>query len=368
MENNNKTSRRNFVKGVGAGVLTIGASSFASSVMATKPKPGKLGVALVGLGYYSTNQLAPALAVSENAYLAGIVTGTPAKEKQWSDKYAIDAAHIYNYDNFDTIIADKAIDIVYVVLPNSMHKEFVIRAAKAGKHVITEKPMGLTAAECEEMIAACDKAGVQLSVGYRLHFEPNTLEIVKAAKELPLGPINHVRSDFSFIIGDPKQWRLKMELSGGGPIMDIGIYCIQAARYATGMEPIALKAVEYKTDPVKFSSVDETVMWQMEFPGGLYSNHTTSYSSRANELYVSYQKDSARLQPAYSYANISGNLGKRTLLPSEVNQQALQIDDFVNCIRQNKTSKVSGAEGLQDMKIVDALYKSLANGGQRIEI
>jgi predicted dehydrogenase len=150
--------------------------------------------------------------------------------------------------------------------------------------------------------------------------------------------------------------------------MDIGIYCIQAARYATGLEPIALRAVEYKTDPVKFSSVEETVMWQMEFPGGLYSNHTTSYSLSANELYISYQKGKARLEPAYSYNGVGGFIGKRQLLPHEVNQQTLQIDDFVQCIRLNKSSKVSGAEGLQDMKIVDAMYKSMANGGQRVEI
>ncbi|WP_158967269.1 Gfo/Idh/MocA family oxidoreductase [Paraglaciecola sp. L3A3] len=368
MINNNSTSRRDFVKGVGAGVLTIGASSFATSVMATKAKPDKLGIALVGLGNYATNQLAPALTVADNAYLAGIVTGTPAKANIWADKYALDDSHIYNYDNFDKIITDKGIDIVYVVLPNSMHKEFVIRAAKAGKHVITEKPMGLTAVECEEMIAACEKAGVQLSVGYRLQFEPNTLEIEKAAKELPLGPINYVRSEFSFTIGNPKQWRLKKELSGGGPIMDIGIYCIQAARYTTGLEPIAVRAVEYKTDYEKFSSVEETVMWQMEFPGGLYSNHTTSYSMKANELFVSYQKGNARLEPAYSYANVGGHIGERQLMPHQVNQQALQMDNFVECIRQNKTSKVSGKEGLQDMKIVDAIYKSIANGGKRVEV
>ncbi|MGJ8681382.1 Gfo/Idh/MocA family protein [Paraglaciecola sp.] len=370
MKNNNKkqTSRRNFVKGVGASMMSIGVSSFATSVMATTPNSKKLGVALVGLGNYATNQLAPALAVSNSAYLAGIVTGTPAKEIVWSNKYGIDPSHIYNYQNFDKIISDKAIDIVYIVLPNSMHKEFVIRAAKAGKHVITEKPMGLTAAECEEMIAACDNAGVKLSVGYRLQFEPNTLEIEKAGKELPLGPIKHVRSDFSFTIGNPKQWRLKKELSGGGPIMDIGIYCIQAARYATGLEPIAVRAVEYKTDPVKFNSVEETVMWQMEFPGGLISNHTTSYAMSANELYISYEKGKARLEPAYSYNGVAGNLGKRQLLPHKVNQQTLQIDDFVECIRQNSPSKVSGLEGLQDMKIVDAMYKSIALDGKRVEV
>ncbi|MCF2946915.1 Gfo/Idh/MocA family oxidoreductase [Paraglaciecola aquimarina] len=369
--NNNKnkqTSRRKFVKAVGAGVLSIGASSFATSVMATKPKAKKLGVALVGLGNYSTNQLAPALLESKNAYLAGIVTGTPSKEKLWADKYDIARAHIYNYQNFDKIISDKSIDVVYVVLPNSMHKEFVIRAAKAGKHVITEKPMGMNAAECKEMINACDKAGVKLSVGYRLQFEPNTLLIEQAGQSLPLGPINHVRSDFSFTIGNPKQWRLKKELAGGGPIMDIGIYCIQAARYATGLEPIAVRAVEYKTDPIKFNSVEETVMWQMEFPGGLISNHTTSYNMKANELFVSYQKGKARLEPAYSYANVGGILGKQRLLPHEVNQQALQIDDFIACIRDNKISKVSGAEGLQDMKIVDAMYKSMALDGKRVVV
>ncbi|MDU0354133.1 Gfo/Idh/MocA family oxidoreductase [Paraglaciecola aquimarina] len=368
MNKNSSESRREFVKAIGAGVFTVGAGALTSNAMAASANQKKLGIALVGLGNYATNQLAPALQVTENAYLAGIVTGTPAKEKIWADKYKIDPAHIYNYDNFDNIINDAAIDVVYVVLPNSMHKEFVIRAARAGKHVITEKPMGLTAAECEEMIAACHKAGVQLSVGYRLQFEDNTQQIVHAGQSLPLGPINYVRSEFSFIIGNPKQWRLKKELAGGGPIMDIGIYCIQGARMATGLEPIALRAVEYKTDHQKFSSVEETVMWQMEFPGGLYSNSTCSYNMKANELYVSYAKGNARLEPAYSYRGVGGHLGQLKLPPHQVNQQALQMDDFVVCIRQNKTSKVSGEEGLKDMKIVDAMYKSMANGGQRVVI
>jgi hypothetical protein len=140
---------------------------------------GKLGIALVGLGGYATGQLAPALQQTENCYLAGIVTGTPSKAEQWKTKYSIPAGNIYDYNSFDKIKDNPDIDIIYVVLPNSMHKEYVIRAAAAGKHVISEKPMAINVADCDAMIAACKKAGKTLSVGYRLHFEPYNLEMAR---------------------------------------------------------------------------------------------------------------------------------------------------------------------------------------------
>ena len=167
----------------------------------------KLGIALVGLGYYSTNLLAPALKETEHCYLAGIVTGTPSKIDEWQSKYAIPDKNIYNYQNFDSIKDNPEIDIVYVVLPNSMHAEFVIRAAEAGKHVVCEKPMAMNVKECNEMIAACEKSGKKLSIGYRLHFDPYHLEMMRLGTKKIYGNIKKMSAGFGILPDDPEQWR-----------------------------------------------------------------------------------------------------------------------------------------------------------------
>ena len=192
---------------------------------------GKLGIALVGLGNYAGGQLAPALLQTEHCYLAGIVSGTPSKIDSWKARYNIAGENTYNYQTFDAIIENKAIDIVYVVLPNSMHAEYVIRAAKAGKHVICEKPMAISVDECDRMIAACKAAGRQLSIGYRLHFEPYNLEMARLGSQKIYGNIKNIKAGFGFTIGDPTQWRLKKALAGGGPLEDLGIYAIQGICY-----------------------------------------------------------------------------------------------------------------------------------------
>ena len=367
------SSRRDFVSSLSAGLGALSLSPLMSTAQSIKPlkKSGKLGIALVGLGNYSSKQLAPALLEAKDCYLAGIVTGTKEKERIWSKQYGIKKANIYNYENFDSIGSNKDIDIVYVVLPNSMHAEYTIRAANAGKHVICEKPMALNAAEAQTMIDACERNGVLLSIGYRLHFDPNTRELMKLAKGKPYGPIKYVQSEAAFSMGNNlKAWRLNRELAGGGALMDMGVYCIQASRYSTGEEPIAVRAQEYKTDWNKFGDVDETVTWQLEFPSGAYSNSTTSYNLRANRIYVSYAGGSALLEPGTKYSGISGQVFKgqkleRSLEPQAVNQQARQMDGFAQSVRTGTPSIVSGEEGLRDMKVIDAIYRSLANGGSR---
>ena len=168
----NKYSRRDFIKDISFGAATLTPALSYLTACSPRKSKDKLGVALVGLGNYSTDQLGPALQKTKNCYLAGIVTGTPAKERTWANKYNIPQKNIYNYQNFDNIASNPDIDIVYVVLPVSMHKEFTIRAAGAGKHVISEKPMAISVADCEEMISACRNAGKKLSIGYRLRFDP----------------------------------------------------------------------------------------------------------------------------------------------------------------------------------------------------
>lgn len=324
----------------------------------------KLGIALVGLGRYSTGQLGPALLETNNCYLAGIVTGTPSKEKTWADQYHIPAGNIYNYQNFDSIAENKEIDIIYVVLPVFMHKDFTIRAAKAGKHVICEKPMSMNAGDCQEMIDACKAAGRKLSIGYRLHFEPFNLEMMRLGQKKIYGKVNTIDCANGYVYGgDPNNWRVKKAMAGGGGLMDMGVYAIQGARYVTGEEPIFVTAREEKLRPEFFREVDETIFFELEFPGGTIAHGISSYNKHLNYLKASAEKGWFELTAAYRYGGMQGATidGPMNFDPN-VNQQALQMDDFASCITENKQTRVPGEEGLKDMKVVDAIYRSLASG------
>ena len=359
----NKYSRRRFIKDIsfGAAALTP-ALSYLTACSRRKPTD-KLGVALVGLGSYSTTQLGPALQETKKCYLAGVVTGTPAKEKIWADKYNIPEKNIYNYENFDEIASNPDIDIVYVVLPVSMHKEFTIRAAHAGKHVISEKPMAISSRDCEEMITACRKAGKKLSVGYRLRFDPYNKEMMRLGQQKIYGNPLQIDCANGFVYkDDPNAWRLKKALAGGGGLMDMGIYCIQAARYVSGEEPAFVTAREEKTRPELFKEVDETVYFDLEFPSGCISKGTASFNMDLSSLQVKAEKGEFGLSHAYWYSGEEGNTPSGAMNFPRINQQVLQMDDFADCVMQNKNTIVPGEMGLQDIKIVEAIYRSIASG------
>lgn len=324
-------------------------------------KNDKLGVALVGLGIYSSEQLAPALQQTKHCYLAGIVTGSPLNKTAWRLKYGLSADSCYTYQSFDAIKNNPAIDIVYVVLPNAMHEEYVVRAAGAGKHVICEKPMALNVEECDRMIAASKKAGVQLSIGYRLHFESHNREAMRTGQEKLYGNIKLIEAGHG--LDKVKGWRLDKVLAGGGPLMDVGIYCVQAVRYVTGQEPLAVTAQEgFKRNAKKFKDVEESLAWQMEMPDGVIAKCTASYAERQNYLRIKAERGWMELSPVYSYAGLAGRTAEGEMRLPQVNQQALQMDDFALCIKEGRQSKVSGEEGRQDVKILQAIYKAMETG------
>lgn len=329
-------------------------------------KDDRLGVALVGLGTYSEDQLAPALQQTKHCYLAGIVTGTPEKKKKWQAKYSLQDSSCYTYQTFNDIRNNAAIDVVYIVLPNALHAEWVIKAAEAGKHVICEKPMAVTAEECDRMIAACQRAGKQLSIGYRLHFEPHNQAVMHLKEQNSLGKITLIEADHG--LADSKGWRIQKALAGGGPLMDVGIYCVQAARYATGTEPIAVTAQEgFKQNPEKFKDVEEGLSWQMEMLGGVIVKCNSSYSHKTNRLRVEAEKGWMELSPAYAYTGIKGKTAKGEMQLPQVCQQALQMDDFALCIKEGRLTSVSGEEGRKDVKILQAIYQAMETG-ERVEI
>jgi predicted dehydrogenase len=197
--------------------------------------------------------------------LVGVISGTPSKIKDWQARYNIPDKNCYNYETYDAIKNNPDIDAVYIITPNGLHAEETIRVAKAGKHVICEKPMATSVKECEDMIEACKKANVKLLIGYRMHFEPHTLEIVRLRKAGEFGKITFFQGLSGFTIGDPNQWRLNPKLSGGGSMMDIGIYSVNGSRYMTGEDPVWVTAVETKNDPVKFVP---GISFSSDFPVG----------------------------------------------------------------------------------------------------
>ncbi|MFP9098211.1 Gfo/Idh/MocA family protein [Flavobacterium sp. RHBU_24] len=377
-------SRRNFVNklgvGLGSAAVLNALPSFIVPPDEALPYEGKkLNIAVCGLGIYG-NLVAKALQTSQYCTLAGIVTGTPAKAKEWKAKYNIAEKNIYNYTNFDKILSNKDIDLVYVTLPNSMHKEFTIRAAKAGKHVITEKPMATSVEDCKEMIKACSDAGVQLAVGYRLHYEPHNMEIKRLGQDKVFGPVRLVEASFAYKtydtskinetidFNDHGKWRLNKELAGGGALMDLGIYCIQASRYVQGLEPVAVTAqFGPVNNPKRFEQVEETISWQMEFPGGAIANCTTSYGYFIDRVYASADSGTFELSPAMSYGPLKGKTSKGELDLPIVNHQQAQLDGIGSVILANKKlpAHITGEEGLKDMNIITAIYEA-ARTGKRV--
>jgi predicted dehydrogenase len=325
--------------------------------------PDKLGIALVGLGTYASEQLAPALEETKHCYLAGVVTGSPDKAKKWKAKYNIPDKSSYTYEDFDEVSNNPDIHIIYVVLPNSMHREFVVRAARAGKHVICEKPMALTVADCDEMIDACKKADRKLSIGYRLHFEPHNMEMIRLGKEKSFGKIKRMQADNG--LKGVKGWRLDKELAGGGPLMDVGIYCVQGIRYTTGLEPVAVRANEgEKKDTKKFKEVEESLTWEMEMPDGIVAQCKTSYSEEMNLLRAEAEKGWFEISPAYEYEGIKGRTSNGKMDFPEINQQARQMDDFALAIIENRPTPVPGEMGRQDVKILNAIYEAMRTGNR----
>jgi len=352
------------------GNLAVACSQAASAELPAGSKEKKLGIALVGLGRYSEFQLAPSLLETSHCYLAGIVTGTVEKVQPWQQKYKVPLENVYNYENFDTIVDNPAIDIVYVVLPNAMHADFCIRAARAGKHVICEKPMAVSVEECDAIIKACERAGVKLQVGYRLHYEPYTQEIQRMVQEKTFGNVRFVSADAAYHSkGGPDQWRLNKALSGGGALMNMGVYAIQSAIYSTGQNPTSVSAQEFSTRPDYFKETDETITAQFTFPNGAVGNIYTSHNSGGNRLYASCDEGWFELSPANNYGPLHGTTSAGNEIKFEHRrQQGLQMDGFARHILFDEKNLTPGEMGKRDMIIVEAIYQSIQEGGKRIEL
>jgi predicted dehydrogenase len=324
-----------------------------------------LRVAIMGLGSYGT-RVAEAMQTCKRAKLVGVISGTPAKIKDWQAKYGIPKKNCYNYENYDSVKDNPDIDAIYVITPNALHHPAVLRIAAAGKHAICEKPMALNAQQGQEMVDACNKANVKLLVGYRMHFEPNTLEIIRMRNEGEFGKILFFEGLSGFKIGDPNQWRLNKELAGGGSLMDIGVYSINGARYMVGEDPIWVTAQETKTDPIKFKEgVDETILFQLGFPTGAVASCLSTYSmNHLDRFFLNGDKGFAELQPSTGYGPIKGRAHKGELTKPHVTHQTLQMDKMAGIILAGEQAvvPVDGVEAVKDLKIIDAIYEVCKTG------
>jgi predicted dehydrogenase len=367
-------SRRRFLQAAGGTLAAAPLIGAASPAAAQVPDirlpevPGqKVGWAIVGIGGLTANQILPAFPKCQKSKVVSFVSGRPEKAARFAQVYGVDPKNIYNYENFDSIKDNPDIDVIYIVLPNSMHAEYTIRAAKAGKHVLCEKPMAVSAKECEAMIAACRAAKRQLAIGYRLHFEPFNLEMARLSREKVFGAVKVIEAAAGFRIGDPTQWRLKKALAGGGSMLDVGVYALQAARYISGEEPVSVSAAWTKTDAVKFKDVEEeTIQFTLRFPSGCVANCTGTYATRMSRWYAGAEDGWFELAPAFGYGPFKGRTngpdGIKDIDLQNVNHFEAEMDAFAACLLNNTPTTVPGEEGLRDLRITEAIYQSAASG------
>jgi predicted dehydrogenase len=365
-------TRRGFLARAGQGLATAQAMSAlanrASAQQVPEPPGRKLGWAIVGLGSLAINQILPAFARSEKSRVVALVSGHPDKARKLAARYGIAEKNIYDYQGYEALRDNPEVDVVYVVLPNSMHAEYTIRAHQAGKHVLCEKPMATTPADCQAMIDAARKAGRKLMVAYRCRYEPFNQEMIRMAREQELGPVRVVVADHGFNIGDPTQWRLKKELAGGGSLMDIGVYSLQAARYVTGEEPVEIAAMSYSTPgDERFKEVEETINFQLRFPSGALANCSSSYGySGQNRYRVITPRGWFELEPATSYSGLRmrvrrGNVLEERSLPQR-DHFALEMDHLSQCVLDGQDPLTPGEEGLRDLKLMMAIYEAARSG------
>ena len=330
----------------------------------------KLGVALVGLGGYSTGRLAPGLQQTDHCELRGIVTGSPEKIPVWQERHGIPDQNVYNYDTLPDIANNDDIDVVYVVTPPGVHARDAVKAAEAGKHVWCEKPMAMNVEECQSVIDAAEKNRVQLTIGYRMQHEPNTQTIIRYGEEETYGAVTAVNTGAGYDGShpDPDNWR-RIGRLGGGALYDMGVYPINAARYATGMEPVAVRGRQWSEREEMYSDVDEFTEFELEFPNGVVAKGETSFGKSVNYLDVDCAAGWYRLRPFQSYTGVQGETSDGTTLPPDPNhQQARQMDDDALAIKENKAPLAPGEEGLADIRIVNAIMESSRKDGATIKL
>jgi len=356
-------SRRDFLRGLSITTAGLALGPNYITDLLAQNSGRKLGVAMLGLGNYATNQLAPALLETKLCQLTAVVTGHPEKGQKWANQYNLKKENIYSYENFDRIANNRDVDIVYVVTPPALHPEFTIRAAKTGKHVISEKPMATSVADCDRMIDTCKRAKVQLGIGYRMHYDLFRKEFMRIVQTQELGTFMKMAGNFSFVMNE-HQWRIEKKLAGGGAMMDLGIYVVQAAIQAANADPVSVTAHEEpKQRPDFFNETEETLKFTLNFANGATCEGTTSFNGQGNNFRAEGSKGWFEMsRGAFSYNGGVGQTSKGPLNFPWINQQAAQIDDFAECVLTGRKTPVPGEMGRSHIAIISAVYEAARTG------
>jgi predicted dehydrogenase len=328
----------------------------------------RVGFAIVGLGHLTLGEILPAFGQSKHAKPVALVSGDADKMAKAAKQYGIKASSCYSYQNYDKIKDNPEVEVIYIVLPNAMHHEYTIRGAKAGKHILCEKPMATSSKECEEMIAACQKAGKKLMIAYRIQYEPLNRQAQKMVRDKTYGRTKLIQMVNTQNQAHDQQWRHKKNLAGGGSLPDVGLYCLNTTRFLLGEEPTEVSAQIYNTPgDDRFKEIEENVTFTLRFPSGVISQCMTGYGSFNAKAYaVHAETGTIKMDPAFTYKGLKQELqhapnGKQmTEQPSNPGKQqfALEMDHMAECVRQNKTPYTPGEEGLQDQRIMEAIYLS----------
>jgi predicted dehydrogenase len=355
-------NRRDFSK---LSALTLAASQLRASAQQTSQKP--IGFAPVGLGNIS-NTFMEAIANSKTCKVTGLVTGHPKeKGEKYSALYNVPKSSIYTYETYDRILDNKDIDAVYIGLPNSMHAEYTIRAAQAGKHVLCEKPMAISSAECRQMIDACKAHNVKLMIAYRLQYDPFWKKVKDMVAAGDIGDVINIHGGYwgYQALG---AWRIDRKLSGGGSLMDLGIYPLNITRYILGEEPATFFANVATRDKQsgRFTTVEESVEWTMKFPSGVLASHGSTYAGRGGPslLRINGNKGYLQLDACYTYdgAHLTGATTKGKLDEIDPGKRPFQFtneaEHFAECVRSNRQPRTPGEEGLKDLIAIEAIYKA----------
>ncbi len=354
--------RRDFTK---LSALTLAWTCLPSQAQKVGASPKPVGYAAIGLGSIS-DIFMRACANSQTAKITALVTGHPdTKGVKFAEMYGIPKTAIYTYETFDRILDNKDVDAVYVGLPNSMHCEYTVRAAQAGKHVLCEKPMAISSAECRKMIDACRQAKVKLMIGYRVHYDPTWIEVMQIVKSGQLGQLQSFQGGF-FGQMPAGGWRLNRKLGGGGALMDLGIYPLNAIRHITGEEPSDFTAVvATREQSGRFAEMEQSMEWTMKFPSGIIAACGCSYGqSGPCSLSINGEKGYLEIEPAFFYegVHVRGTAGDQPIdrlgTGKSPFQFTLEAEHFADCVRYNKEPVSPGEEGLKDMLAIEAIYKA----------
>ncbi len=360
-----KLTRRSFGQ-----TLAIGSAASHLRISAQEPSQtasGRtLGYCIVGLGRISLGHFMPGCKASKSSRVVALVSGHRDKADKTAQEYGVPSRNIYDYGNYNEIANNKDIDAVYIALPNSMHAEYTIRAANAGKHVFCEKPMATSVKDSQAMIDACKAAAKKLMIAYRCQYEPTNLRAISLIRAGTLGTVQAIESANGFV-EHAGEWRLNRKLAGGGPLMDVGIYSLNACRYLTGEEPAQVEGFCSVIDKDgRFNEVEENVGWTMRFPSGIVASCNTTYGANMNGYFrVHGSKGSLHVEPAFAYeglhlrAQIKGQPDLDEPNPEKDPAQfTREADYFANCVFENKEPKSDGEEGLRDMQLMAEIYRS----------